>query len=104
MKKSKLISKREESFALTIGEALASGLPVICYDIPPVREFYQTESVLCCHVGDVNCVVKKTLKLLLEEELRKRLSIKARIYIRKFKWEENVEKEFRLYSYLAYRN
>ena len=99
MKRSKflLFLSREESFALVVGEALACGLPVICYDIPPIREFYRIESVLRCRVGDINDVVNKVLKLLRDDKMRKNLSIKAPIYVQKFKWQESAKKEFQIY-------
>lgn len=103
MKQSKLFLflSREESFALVIGEALACGLPVVCYSIPAVQELYQTEPVLRCPVGDTKCVVEKTLKLSLDEELRNRLGVKAREYVQRYRWEETAEKEFQLYHSLT---
>lgn len=100
MKQSKLFIflSREESFALVIGEALACGLPVICYDIPPVKELYQADSVLQCHTGDTTCIIEKTINLLLDNQSRRELSIRAHTHVRRFKWEKTAEKEFQLYD------
>jgi glycosyltransferase involved in cell wall biosynthesis len=102
MKKSKflLFPSIEEAFPLVVGEALACGLPVVCYDIPPIREIYQTEAVLACPVENVNCLARKSLELLSDERLREKLSVKARVYVEKFSWEECVKQEFHLYGML----
>jgi len=98
-----LFLSREESFALVVGEALACGLPVVCYRIPAVQELYQTDAVLSCPVGDIKCVVEKALKLSLDEELRNRLGMKGREYVQRYRWEETAEKEFQLYYSLTGR-
>jgi glycosyltransferase involved in cell wall biosynthesis len=100
LKQSKLFLflSREESFALAIGEALACGLPVVCYDIPPVKELYQTDSVLQCHTGDTTCIIEKTIRLLLDNQSRRELGFKAHTHVQRFKWEETAEEEFQLYD------
>ncbi|MEM2195276.1 MAG: glycosyltransferase family 4 protein [Candidatus Methanomethylicia archaeon] len=106
MKKSKILlfPSIEEAFPMVVGEALAYGLPVICYDIPPIHEIYRTEAVLTCPIGDVNCLVRKLLELISNEGLREELSIKARVYAQRFSWEECVKQEFYLYSMMLRKN
>jgi len=100
LKQSKLFLflSRQEGAPLVVGEALACGLPVVCYGIPPVQELYRTDAVLSCPVGDIKCIVEKALKLSLDEELRNRLGIKAREFVQRFNWEETAEEEFQLYN------
>jgi glycosyltransferase involved in cell wall biosynthesis len=99
MKKSKflLFPSYEESFGLVVGEALACGLPVVCYEIPAIREIYRTDAVLSCPVGNVKCLAKKSLELLFNEKLLRELSARGQKYVRMFNWDDTARQEFILY-------
>jgi glycosyltransferase involved in cell wall biosynthesis len=57
-----------ESQSYIIKEALSLGTPVVCYDIPAIREFYPYKSVIRVPEGDLEAVYDEVLKLLRSEE------------------------------------
>ena len=60
-------------------EALASGLPLICSDLPNLREIInKTESALFINPRSVDTLVDSIEKLMCDEELRGRMSQNAR--------------------------
>jgi glycosyltransferase involved in cell wall biosynthesis len=60
-----------EGFGLAIGEALKYGLPVICYDIPTLREIYgNCNNVIFIRLGDKQKVANEIIKLLRESNLK----------------------------------
>lgn len=100
MKQSKLLIylSKHEAAPLTPAEALACGLPIVCHNIPPMRELYDCDAVIRCGIHGIEGVTKWTLNLLLDESLRKRLSKIAPRLVKKFDWETLAEAEFRTYT------
>jgi glycosyltransferase involved in cell wall biosynthesis len=81
---------RFEGWGLAVAEALACGLPVVCYDIPALREvFGGCESVFLVPLGDVKKLSAAVLKVL---ELKKNdydeLAEVSRVYAHRFSWQE----------------
>ena len=83
---------RFDAFPLVVMESLASGVPVVAYDIPAVRLNYVTNSVVKCSVNDVECMATNVVNILSDDNLRKNLSQEATKYAANFSW-ENVAKE-----------
>jgi glycosyltransferase involved in cell wall biosynthesis len=60
-----------EGFGLAIGEALKYGLPVICYDIPTLREIYgNCNNVIFIRLGDKQKVANEIIKFLRESNFK----------------------------------
>jgi len=83
---------RFDAFPLVILESLASGVPVVSYNIPAVRLNYKTNSVVKCPTNDLECTATNMLNLLLDDNLRRTLSQEAIKCAANFSW-ENVAKE-----------
>jgi len=77
-----------EGWGLAVAEALASGLPVICYNIPALREvFGDCPSVFLIKVGDVESFSEKVLELLNFKNLGE-LGKFSEDYSKRFSWEK----------------
>ena len=82
-----------EGFGLVVLEALASYLPVVTWDLPWSRRF--NEGVVKIKFDDVEEFVKTIKELLSNEEKRKMLGIRGRMFAEKMSWENaaNMEKK-----------
>lgn len=93
-----IFPSRQEAAPLTPAEALACGLPVVCYDIPPIRELYNSPSVRRCPVDRPEIFAKEVLLLLSDESLRRELSEKAPRLAQKFDWDASAQAEYALFK------
>ena len=86
---------RFEGWGLAVAEALACGLPVVCYDIPALREvFGECRSVFFVPLGDIKKLLIATRKILeLEQREYDRLVEISKNYARRFAWSEVALKD-----------
>jgi glycosyltransferase involved in cell wall biosynthesis len=76
---------RQEGFGLPVGEAMASGTPVICTDLPAVREFAH-DAPLYTAVGDPNAVARHLQTLLTDPDERSRRATAGLAAARDLSW------------------
>jgi len=89
MKASKvfLFPSRFEGWGLAVGEALACGLPVVCYSIPALREvFGRCSSVFFIPVGDTGRFAEAVEEILSEDNLGE-LEATSKEYAKHLSWE-----------------
>lgn len=82
----------EENWAIVIGEAMAAGLPVICYDLKELKVVWQ-DNYVGVPLGDKEQFAREIIKLLETEKIGKKIAEKAKKYVKKFDWREIAEKE-----------
>ena len=87
-----LLPSYEENWAIVIGEAMAAGLPVICYDLSEIRPIWQ-DTVIWVPKGDKREFAKKVIELLQNNELRDTITKKGIKYVKKYDWKEIAKKE-----------
>jgi len=88
-----LFPSRFEGWGLAVGEALGAGLPVVCYDIPALREvFGECRSVFFTRVGDV-ARFAQTVEKIFEESGLAKLEAVSKEFARRFNWEEVALKD-----------
>lgn len=88
-----LTLSRIEGFCFSIGEALAHNLPVVCFDIPVLREVYGH----CSHIhfvrlGDLKCAADLVIHLIRREYSAH--ETEPRECVKSFSWEEVSKKEY----------
>ncbi len=77
-----------EGWGLAVAEALACGLPVICYDIPSLREvFGKCKSVFFTPIKDLDALQLAIINLLERKDFQD-LAIDAKSYVEKFSWKD----------------
>jgi len=89
-----------EGFGLTMGEALASGTPVVATDVGGIPEMVQPEWGRLVKVGDVDGQIKAGLELLDRDDL-KEMGLKGREHIVKnFSWDYVSNMTEKLYRWV----
>jgi glycosyltransferase involved in cell wall biosynthesis len=76
-----------EGFGMVVIEAMALGVPVVCTDIPVLREITSDgRGALLFHVDDHHDLANKLCCLFSDDGLRQKLSAEARSHAETFSW------------------
>jgi len=103
LKKSKLFvtASRSESFGFVIFEALNYGLPVVCYELEPLkRNLSNCEAIIYTKYGDKYDLAYNIIKMLQNSDKIKFLSSKAIDYIKQCSfpsWKDIAKNEIKVY-------
>jgi glycosyltransferase involved in cell wall biosynthesis len=82
----------EEGWGIAIGEAMASGLPVVAYDLPAYREIYK-QGIIKVSMKDYRPFADAIVSLLEDESARESLGLKARLQVKEYDWSIVARKE-----------
>lgn len=103
MKASKLFlfPSKFEGWGLAVGEALACGLPVVCYGIPALLEvFGECNSVFFVPTGDTARFAQVAKKILTQGNLE-RLEAISKEYVTRFDWKYVALRDLQIMSTLV---
>ncbi len=89
-----LLPSYEENWAISIGEALACGTPVVCYRLKELEAVWE-ESIRYVELGDKTGFSDLTISLLNNQEEYQKLALKGEKYIKKYDWKIIAEEELK---------
>lgn len=87
-----ILPSYEENWAIVIGEAMAAGLPVLCYDIKEIKPIWQ-DKIIWIPMGNKKQFANEINHLLSDENLRENLSKEGSDFIKKYDWKQIAENE-----------
>jgi len=94
-----VLPSKMESFGLSLLEASAAGVPVVCSNAGGVPEVFQDGfNALLYPPGDDNAMAKAIICLIQDRELAKTISANAVETASKFTWEMTAERTLRVYK------
>src|SRR5207245_11810927 len=85
-----LFPSRDERFGIAALEALAAGVPVVCSDLPALREVVGG-AALFVSSSDTTAWIDATRRLLRDPALRRGLSERGRIRAARFTWRTAID-------------
>lgn len=86
-----------EGWGLNVIEANASGVPAVAYDAPGLRDSVRNqETGLLAENGNIKDLAEKTIYILSDNSLRKKLSLEALDYSKQFSWEKTADEFMKL--------
>jgi len=87
-----------EAFGLTLVEALACGKPIIAFDVPPINEIIKPHIGLLAKVS-IKDLASKIEELIVNEHLRKTLSLNARNFVLdNYSWNTIIKRYIDVYK------
>ncbi len=89
-----------DAFPLTVLESLACGVPVVCYNINPIRFSFKTRAVIKVNVGNKVEFAKNVLTILEDSEYQKKLSLEALSFSSRYNWDFAAKEEFNSISHI----
>jgi glycosyltransferase involved in cell wall biosynthesis len=95
-----VLPSRYEGFGLPVVEAMACGTPVVCSDIPVLREV-AGEAALLNDPDDIPALSANLLRAVTDHTLRSQLIARGLSQAQKFTWEDAARKTVALYRELS---
>jgi len=88
----------DESWGISLMEALACGLPAISYNLPIYKHIYHTNSLVMIPKNETGQVAQCIVELLKDEKTRKSLGNKAKRFAKNFDWQKIASNDLNLVS------
>jgi glycosyltransferase involved in cell wall biosynthesis len=86
-----------EAFGLSIVEAMSCGTPVVAFDLPPINEIVNPQVGLLAKISIAD-LAQKIQEMIINDKLRKRLSMNTREYVLdRYSWENVIKMYIKLY-------
>lgn len=89
----------QEGFGISVCNAMASGLPIVAFNVLGIRDLVTPDCGFLVPPGNVDQMVEKVKLLIEDESLRKEMGEKARdLVLRRFSWKKSAEKMMDVYK------
>jgi glycosyltransferase involved in cell wall biosynthesis len=81
----------EEGFGVPPLEAMAFGIPVVCSDIPALRETAAEGGALFANAGDVESIAECLTRAAIDEALRASASVLGQAHAQRYRWQTTAQ-------------
>lgn len=88
-----------ETFGIVLIEAMAAGLPVVCFDAPGIRDVMNPECGAVCKYGDTESFTQAIIKIV-SEKSSAALSARCHEHARQYSWDIIADQYLSLYNSL----
>lgn len=92
-----------ETFGIVLIEAVAAGLPVVCFNAPGIRDVMTPDCGIICPMNDIKAFADAIFRLVKRKESRV-LTEECYSYAEDFSWDIIADKYLKLYSQLLNQN
>ena len=92
-----------ETFGIVLIEAVAAGLPVVCFNAPGIRDVMTPDCGIICPMNDIKAFADAIFRLVKREESQVLIE-RCHSYAERFSWDIISDKYMELYSYLLNQN
>jgi len=92
-----------ETFGIVLIEAIAAGLPVVCFNAPGIRDIMTPDCGITCPMNDIRAFADSIFRLV-KREKNPIFTERCRSYVKSFSWDIIADKYLELYSYLLNQN
>jgi len=89
-----------ETFGIVIVEAMAAGLPVVCFNVPGVRDIAQKECGVICPPGDVTAFIRGIRDMIRLTTDSQEISDNCRNYVKQYSWDHIASRYLDMYHQL----
>ena len=86
-----------EGFGIPGLNAMAAGLPVICSNIPPLKEIYG-DAALYFNPNDTFDIAQKVSKVLSDSKTRSFLVARGKEQVKKYSWQKMAKETLNIYK------
>lgn len=93
-----ILSSRSEGFSLVLIEAMAHGLPIVGYALPPAKEICGEQGALLVPCGNIEALAEGIDQLLTFEDLRRELGERAYMRSQKYSVSEIAARWIQLFN------
>ncbi|MDD4319285.1 MAG: glycosyltransferase family 4 protein [Candidatus Peribacteraceae bacterium] len=83
---------RRDTSPLKVFEYLAAGRPIVCADLPPLRDVLSEETAVFCPPGDPAALADALEKVLRDPSLATSLAARGKELVRHHTWEERMKR------------
>lgn len=94
---------RLETFGVVSLEAMATGLPIVCFDAPGVRDVFNDACGIKVRLGNNNEMVRAIDRIIQSEDCTKEMSKNCIEYAKEYSWDKIADKYLELYEGLVAR-
>lgn len=94
-----MFPSHEEGFGISIAEAMASGLPVVAWNLPVYDEVFP-KGLVQVKEGDNDQFARKVIEIIANDKIRQKIAIDGLEMVQKYSWDKIAQEELKIINNL----